>query len=312
MYDKATYVTGLYPNAEKVNNASAALISGKADRFFDTESAELPHGANADMLGANYANYTGDYAISDKAETSSYYQSQNRILFYAKKDSTNQANTFDISDYDGFYFNVYYKSVKADGSLGFFVVAENNNTNIYGSVVSVTKASQEGKWVTYTDEDVCQGGLEAIKTKFGEYGFAALMVNLADNLDIEAYVGSIVFYKNADNSSLDITSDNFLTEMRNADLLLGLGNTEQFINTIIDNTNALAEEFADNEELINKIKFADDCNAYGGVDLRDLARMARHIDDTSVKIDKLAADGNCDGSVDSNDEELLRTKLLNR
>ena len=306
-------VTGLYPNTEKRDGLSGALISGKADRFFDTENAELPFGANAEMLGDNYANYTGDYAISDNQENASPHSSDNRILFYAKENINYLENAFDISDYDGFYFNMYYKSVETDGALGFYIVAKDVGATINANVINITKESHEGKWVTYTDKDICEGGLETIKTKFDKNGLAALMVNLANKLDIEAYVGSLVFYKEVEPSEADTASDTFLGEMRSAELLNGLYNKEQFVNTIIDNTNNLAEKYADNKEVIEKIKFADDCNAYGGVDLKDLVRMARYNDNSeAVKIDKLAADGNEDKVINDLDEALLRAKLLQR
>ncbi|MBQ6713964.1 MAG: hypothetical protein IJN15_00260 [Clostridia bacterium] len=298
--------SGLKPAGAKVNNAGAAHIG--ADNIFTTaESEVLPFGATSEMLGDYYAFHD----INDNtAEQDLGINSYDRILFCGRADRFDFGDGIDISEYDGFYINVYYKAVNQDGKIYTFLTGGGTAKQKSGNTLEVT-TDDAGKWITYTDEDIISGGIDTIRTSFGDgVVFSTLMMCIEGGLDIEAYVGSMVFYKNIEETTLDTASDTFISEMRNVDLT-NLYNKEQFINTIIDNTNELAEKYADNEEIISKIKFADDCNAYGGVDLKDLVRLARYIDDSeTVKIDNLAADSNGDKAINTDDESLLRAKLL--
>ncbi len=295
MYSKMDSL--LYPSGEAKDGNAVGFIGN--DRIFNTALEEK------EKLGNNYAYYS----VSDSnLKSEDYYNARDKIVFYTDGDM--DLDGVDITNYDGFYFNVYYNDIENSGAVGCTLITS-ENTVICGRKFNVT-ARNKGKWVTYTDMDIYEGGLSEIKAALSLKNLSALMLNIEDGLSLDATVGSIVFYKNTDNSHLNINDETFLNDMRSVDLK-GYGNTQQFTYAIIDATNELSRKCSYDVQMTEKIKFEGDCNAYGGTDIRDLARIARYIDSNSkenVKIDILASDKDINGIINFGDENAIRTKLL--
>lgn len=295
--------SALYPNYLYPNTDGKVLLKDYIHTTAD--GASLPFGATADMLGDYYVtnhNYTVTY-------TNTGANSSQRILFYGNDEATNVNK--DVSSFGGFYFYIYFEELTQDINIKSQFIDGGGNTT--STVVYTVPANKTEQWIKITDTDLFEGGIADITNKSKLNGLQLHLSVASGSANVEAVVGSLVFYNKIDETADDVNADNFLSGMRKKDLT-NKYNKEQFVNTIIDNTNELAEKYANNMAVINKIKVAGDCNAYGGVDLRDLVRIAKYVDGVeageTVKIDKLAADGRRDGTIDADDEKLLRAELL--
>ena len=295
--------SALYPNYLYPNTDGKVLLKDYIHTTAD--GASLPFGATADMLGDYYVT-NHDYTVT---YTNTGANSSQRILFFGNDEATNVNK--DVSSFGGFYFYIYFKELTQDINIrSEFIDGVGTTTS---TVVYTVPANKTEQWIKITDTDLFNGGIAGITNK-SKLNRLQLNLSVASgSAEVEAVVGSLVFYNKIDETADDVNADNFLSGMRKKDLT-NKYNKEQFVNTIIDNTNELAEKYANNMAVINKIKVAGDCNAYGGVDLRDLVRIAKYVDGVeageTVKIDKLAADGRRDGKIDADDEKLLRAELL--
>lgn len=300
---KTDLVSVLLPNKAKIANAAAGWVD-KSDYFATNENSFI---ANCDSaisekaLGTNFAHFdlTTNY---DKLDTNSY----DRVLFNQK--DGNWAK-FETAGYDGFYINVYINKVMQEGALKpLFVMIDkedvSKNTTKTGKDISVT-SDMAGKWITLSDKDLFNGGLESLQS-FGNYYFSSLQMNLCKNLGIDAYFGSIVFYKNAQtpdmsNMTADEVYEKAKSDLDNFDKTGASIESASFRNSIMKLGN-----------LLNKtsVKGCVSGHYASGVTVRDAVKLQHYLSDSSISIDRYAADINNDGIINEDDLSALFDMIL--
>ena len=300
---KTDLVTALFPNKAKIADGSAGFVD-KSDYFVTNENSFI---ANSDLavseklLGTNFAhfNLTTEYDNNDA-------NSSDRVL-YNQKDG-NWAN-FDTTDYDGFYINIYINKVMHEGILTPLII-RNEKEDVSNSVLkrgkdfSVT-GDMAGKWITLSDKDLFNEGLEGLFSSVNYY-FSSLQINLCKKLGIDAYFGSIVFYKNAQTPDMsNMTSDEIYekakSDLDNFDKTGAYFISDSFRNSIMTLGNLLGK---------TSVKGCVSGHYASGVTVRDAVKLQRYLSDNSIYIDRYAADINDDGIINQEDLSALFDLIL--
>ncbi len=311
---KTEIVTSIKPFDEKKNGSTGTASAVGEENFFVTDDHSFIENTDLalsqKLMGTNFAHihWLYDNIGTNGVEGYSKYDnsSTDRIIFNARQDLWGK---FDMSDYDGFYLNAYIKDVKSEGSLYPYIItlkADANGKDAYlsGNKINVTN-DMIGKWVTISDKDLYNGGLSAIKADSGNIHLGSLQLGLCENLAVDGYFGSIVFYKNPDPVDMStMTYDEVYTFAKDklAEFdAAGAPETTDLRNALVKLGNALSK---------TTVKGCVTGNYTLGVTVKDAVRLNAYLNDNTVAIDKYAADINDDGVINEIDLTLLLDLIL--
>ncbi len=311
---KTETVTSIKPFDEKKNGSTGAASAVGTENFYVTDDHSFIENTDLalsqKLMGTNFAHIHWLYDnIGTNGVTGypGYGDSSTDRIIYGY--SSGYWANFDMSDYDGFYFNAYIKDVKSEGSLFPFIItvkADSSGTDKYlsGNKINVTK-DMAGKWVTLTDKDLYNGGLSAIKADSGNIHLGSLQLGLCETLAVDGYFGSLVFYKNPDPVDMSaMTYEEIYTFAINklAEFdAAGAPETTDFRNALVKLGNALSK---------TTVKGCVSGNYTLGVTVKDAVRLNAYLKDNTVAIDKYAADINNDGVINETDLTLLLDLIL--
>ncbi|MBQ8203841.1 MAG: hypothetical protein IJZ75_06135 [Clostridia bacterium] len=226
----------LYPNYTFPNNSKTHMGNN-----IHTTAAEatLPYGATADMLGTYYVT-NHDYTVT---YTNSGTNSTQRILFYGNIDNANDLNA-NVSDYDGFYFYIYFAELSAEIKITPLLVDGNGNSS--GKAVTVT-TDKQGQWVKLSDTDLFEGGMDSLTSASKLRGLQLNLSSASGSATVKATVGSLQFVKNAVVPADSETADWSLSDWLKAALEVNTasyGNTDAFTAALAAAKTAFAEKYA--------------------------------------------------------------------
>ena len=243
----------LYPNYTFPNGSKTHM----GDNIKAT-TGELPFNATKEMLGDYYAvehNYNVTYKVAD-------FDSTQRILFYGNVDNADNAKK-NVTNYSGFYFNIYFEELTSDITLMAKVVAGGDNTALAKRFVIT--ADKKGSWVTIKDTDLIKGGLAALNG-MNELNCLQLNFSATNGATVEAVVGSVQFVENVTPPADSETADWTLVDWVKAALKVDLAeysNTDAFIAALAAAKNTFGEKYA----IANLIKEWEALSVYHNPDI---------------------------------------------
>lgn len=273
-----TVSSNFYPLAYHINdNFNGDLGS----IFYGSETA--PFDATYKMLGQYYAKF--NFIAAN--------QEAHLIGFFKDKQHHSYGNA-DLTQYKDMYFYLYISNVNVQGTIKPVFFDKTENKNITGKEIAIDE-SVVGKWIKISAADMFDGGYDYVKSSLGN-SLKIVRLSVSDGLNADAVIGSIMFEKQSTELPLLATNAQYMKKAQELDVN-AYGNTEEFLSLLSTNR-------------------AGHCRSDETIDITDLIRLKKYLastkdgNDSTVEINKIAADVNFDEEINAQDLAALRKLLL--
>ena len=277
MYSKVS--SNFYPIAyHKDGNFPGNMLDYKA---FNSETA--PEGTSFEMLGSYYAELNFNIASETGARLIGYFRDRN--CGYGEAD---------LTQYSDMYFYFYVSEVSVPGTVKPVFFDKTERKNITGKEIAIDE-SVVGKWIKISAADMFDGGYDYVKSSLGN-SLKIVRLSVSDGLNADAVIGSIMFEKQSTELPLLTTNAQYMKKAQELDAN-AYGNTEEFLSLLSTNR-------------------AGHCRSDETMDITDLIRLKKYLastkdgNDSTVEINKIAADVNFDEEINAQDLAALRKLLL--